>query len=256
MTIVTIGGVDPTSGAGVGRDLLTARALGSAVQLVGTAWTVQSQAGGVRSVEPRAAAALADAVRCGVRDAAATGAAAVKIGMVAGPEQIDAILRGLEGFDGPVVVDPVMNASSGGALWLGPPDALMALLRRATVATPNADEAAALWGRAIGTTMDAAAAARALRDAGIAAVLLKGGHVPGSGDDVVDLLVDGSGERRFAHPRVPGRVPRGTGCALATALAVHLAAGLALREAAARATDWLAARIAAAVDVGDERHLG
>src|SRR6266700_6981714 len=94
VVIVAIGGIDPGAGAGLGRDLLTVTALGGAVRLVGTAWTDQGP-DGVRSVEPRAPEAVEDAVRWGLRPPSP---GAVKIGMVAGPDQAAAILRGLEGF--------------------------------------------------------------------------------------------------------------------------------------------------------------
>ena len=62
--------------------------------------------------------------------------------------------------------------------------------------------------------------------------------------------------RHWTRPRVPGPTPRGTGCALATAIAVELGRGRALAEAVEAAGAWLAGAIAAAVEVGSERHLG
>ncbi len=161
----------------------------------------------------------------------------------------DALVRGLEGYSGPVVVDPVLAASSGGALWQGPLEALWPILRRAALVTPNAPEAAALTGRRIETVADARAAAAALRTAGIAAVLIKGGHLEKSADGTVtDLLVTTAGEQAFTRPRSAGPCPRGTGCALATAIAVGLAAGQPLAAAVEGATGWLAERIARAVE--------
>jgi hydroxymethylpyrimidine kinase/phosphomethylpyrimidine kinase len=173
---------------------------------------------------------------------------AVKIGMIPGPEVAAALVRGLEGYAGPVVVDPVLAASSGGALWQGPLEALWPILRRATLVTPNAPEAAALTGRPIETVADARAAAAALRANGIAAVLIKGGHLEKSADGTVtDLLVTAEGEHLFTRPRSTGPSPRGTGCALSTAIAVGLAAGQPLSDAVEYAAGWLAARIASAV---------
>ena len=186
----------------------------------------------------------------------------MKLGMVPGPAHAGAILRALDGFGGPVVADPVLNATSGGALWNGPATGILDLLRRATLATPNAHEAAALLGREVATVADAALAARELHRAGIAAVLVKGGHLAGAaadGDAVTDVLVSARGERRFARPRrAPGPLgasPRGTGCALASAIAVGLAAGNPLEDAIQTATDWLATRIAAATAADGEWRL-
>src|SRR3954470_22666711 len=86
--IVAVGGVDPTGGAGVVRDLLTARTWGARVRLVPTAWTEQSASAGVSSIEPRDPAALARALGAALADARAAEAtegipAAVKIGMLA-----------------------------------------------------------------------------------------------------------------------------------------------------------------------------
>jgi hydroxymethylpyrimidine/phosphomethylpyrimidine kinase len=153
----------------------------------------------------------------------------------------------------------VLAASSGGALWEGPIDGLLALLCRATLATPNAPEAARLTGRPVVTLADAAAAATHLHRAGVPAVLVKGGHLgedPTAGAGLVtDVLVSAAGERRYQRRRLPGRSPRGTGCALASAIAVELARGRTLRTAIAGAADWLAARIAGAVEVDGERRL-
>jgi len=87
-------------------------------------------------------------------------------------------------------------------------------------------------------------------------VLVKGGHLGGAAPSVTDVLVSAAGARRVSHPRLAGRTPRGTGCALATAIAVELARGRELTAAVGDATEWLAAAIASAVDVGGERHLG
>jgi len=224
--------------------------------LVGTAWTDQGP-DGVRSVEPRAPEAVEDAVRWGLRPPSP---GAVKIGMVAGPDQAAAILRGLEGFSGPVVVDPVLSASRGGALWDGPPAALQWLLRRAALATPNAPEAAVLAGHPVRTVAEAAQAAAELHRAGTAAVLVKGGHLgdpdnEGTSGTVTDVLVTADGERRYERPRLPGASPRGTGCTLASAIAVGLARGRDLVAAIDEATTWLAARRRSAFDADGERRL-
>ncbi|HET6149488.1 MAG TPA: hydroxymethylpyrimidine/phosphomethylpyrimidine kinase [Polyangia bacterium] len=252
--IVSVGGVDPGAGAGIGRDLLTLTALGAAVRMVGTAWTEQN-AGGVLSVEPRAPAALEDALRWALRPPVP---GAVKVGMVPGPEHAAAVVRGLARFDGPIVADPVLAASSGGALWQGPLDAVLDLLRRATLATPNATEAALLAARPVTTAAEAAAAALDLHRAGVPAVLIKGGHlgsVTDGGASITDVLVTAHGERRYTRPRVPGRSPRGTGCALSSAIAVELAGGRGLEDAIERATDWLAQQIAGAIEIDGERRL-
>ena len=186
--------------------------------------------------------------------------AAVKIGMAVGPATAAAIVEALGDYAGPVVVDPVLATSRGGALWAGAPRELLPLLRRATLVTPNAVEAAALAECAVATAADAEAAGRWLIEAErLRAVLIKGGHLgtdagPPAGT-VVDVLVTASGAERFVRPRTPGPSPRGTGCALGSAIAVNLGRGQGLAEAVAEAGAWLAQLIARPVAVVDERHL-
>jgi hydroxymethylpyrimidine/phosphomethylpyrimidine kinase len=252
--VVVVGGLDPTGGAGVVRDLLTARTLNARVRLVPTAWTAQSAASGVTAIEPRDP----DAVEAALREAIDAGRDpsvrfAVKIGMLANLAVAGAVARGLEDFRGPVVFDPVLGASSGGSLFAGDPADLLPLATGATVFTPNAGEAAVLTGRAVVDLKDAEEAGQALIRGGAAAVLVKGGHL--TGDLAVDLLVTPGQSRRFEATRLSGPPVRGTGCALATAIAVALGRGLPLEAAIADAKGWLHTAIASAVAVGGERHL-
>ena len=257
--VVVVGGIDPTGAAGLLRDVATARARGARPWAIGTAWTEQGD--GVHRAEPRDAAAVGAALAHAMRVARP---AAAKIGMAVGPATADALLGALEAYAGAVVVDPVLATSRGGCLWAAAPRDLLPLLRRATLVTPNAPEAEALSGEPVSTPAEAERAAKALveRD-GLTAVLVKGGHLDrGSGDAVVsdaqtvtDILVTRVGALRVHRPRSPGRTPRGTGCALATALAVELGRGRALAEAVQAATTWLAGQIAQARDTGGERLL-
>ncbi|HVR61159.1 MAG TPA: PfkB family carbohydrate kinase, partial [Polyangia bacterium] len=208
LRVIAVAGIDPDGGAGLVRDILTGAALGVAVAAVGTAWT-QQQPGRV-VVEPRAADAVGEALSEAL---ARHPAAAVKIGMVGRVDVATAIARALETAPGrPVIVDPVLAASGGGALWSGAPADLLPLLRRATLVTPNVVEAAALSGKPVGDPEQAVAAAQVLRGQGVAAVLIKGGHLGDTPATVTDILVDAGGVRRFSRPRVAGPTPRGTGC--------------------------------------------
>jgi hydroxymethylpyrimidine/phosphomethylpyrimidine kinase len=90
----------------------------------------------------------------------------------------------------------------------------------------------------------------------MAAVLIKGGHLGDPGEPVTDTLLAGGELRRLAHRRVGGGNVRGTGCALATAIAVHLGRGADVPSAVSAARAWLGRALAAAIEVGGERHLG
>ncbi len=132
----------------------------------------------------------------------------------------------------PLVMDPVLASSSGAPLLetdgLPPGEALLPLLTRAWLATPNLPELAALTGDDVSTDDAAVRAARRLPSR---AVLVKGGHRAGA---PVDLLVERGRVTRLAGRRRPGTA-RGTGCRLASGIAALLAAGLPLEEAVRRA---------------------
>jgi hydroxymethylpyrimidine/phosphomethylpyrimidine kinase len=141
----------------------------------------------------------------------------------------------------PVVVDPVMVATSGDLLLAR--DAIDAvkshLLPRATVMTPNLAEAAALLAAPVAATLDdMEAQARALMTFGADAVLLKGGHNTGAdatADAAIDVLFDGSAMTRLSQPWVTTAHTHGTGCTLAAAIAAFLASGVKLTDAVAKA---------------------
>jgi len=182
------------------------------------------------------------------------GADAVKIGMLANAEVVEAVARALAVHAPPnIVLDPVMVAKGGDRLLAH--DASAALLERlvpmARVVTPNLPELVALTG---------AEPAAGARQAGrielarkLAAdgpmVLAKGGHA--AGETLVDLLVDARGVvGRWSHRRLATRATHGTGCTLSTAIACRLATGAALAVAVGGAITYLQGAIAAAVPVG------
>ena len=152
---------------------------------------------------------------------------AIKIGMVgtrAVALEIAALLQARPRL--PLVVDPVLAASSGARLFDGSPSAAREAYLRLSLGgllTPNVPEAEAL----LGATLEDPMQAGALLGEGPSAVLLKGGHLPG---DPTDFLFNADGVERFAAPRIATRA-RGTGCRLASAIAGGLASGLPLRDA-------------------------
>jgi hydroxymethylpyrimidine/phosphomethylpyrimidine kinase len=249
--VVAIGGFDPSGGAGLARDLLAAMALGGHAILIGTAWTRQDERG-ARGIEPRQPEMLQAAIEHTL-EICDPGRTAIKIGMTADRELISAIVSGLKAWTGPVVFDPVLGATSGGmALFRGTPADMLPLIRRAILVTPNLSEASWLLGRPVSTREDARVAARSLSTWGETSVLVKGGHLEGL---PVDILAGAEGEQLFEGARLPGKSPRGTGCALATAIALGLASGHSLAQAVQDAKTWLAGRIAAASEIDGSRFL-
>jgi hydroxymethylpyrimidine/phosphomethylpyrimidine kinase len=246
--LVLVGGIDPGCGAGVLRDLLTASARQADAILIGTAWTEQAQ---VRKVEPRDPDAVAAALSSALARARPPGSA-VKIGMVATAATARAILGPLSSYDGPVVFDPVLVASSGLALYEGDRESVLALARTTSLLTPNLHEAGWLLNRRLTSLDEARQAARDLRNLGVPAVLVKGGHLEG---DATDTLISACGETMLSAARIAGPNPRGTGCTLATAIAAELAAGTPLENAVTHAKSWLVTRIERAAAFDGEWHL-
>lgn len=186
-----------------------------------------------------------------LRDA---GVEAFHVGALLSAEAVRAVAAGLDAYRGvPVVVDPVLAASGGDAL--ADEDARSALradlVPRATLVTPNLDEAAALLDRNVADVPAMRDAARAFVALGAGAALIKGGHLPG---EPVDVLAIGDDVRELRSQRVAGAV-RGSGDLLAVTIAACLARGAPpaeaieharrrVREAIARASDFAGTRVA------------
>lgn len=234
--VLIIAGSDPSGGAGIQADIKTVTALGGYAATAITALTVQNTLGvsAVHPVEPAIIAAQIDAVMSDI------GADAIKIGMIGDVETATVIEKALSDHsDIPVVLDPVLIATSGDALAA---DGVAAFIRdrltaRAAIITPNIDEAAALTGMEITDRAAMIAAGDALVVLGAGAALIKGGHL--SGDAVEDALVSKSGSRIFSNPRLQTMSTHGTGCTLASAIATGLAQGLPMQTAVKRAIDYV-----------------
>lgn len=249
---VTIAGSDSGGGAGIQADLKTFAALGVYGATVITALTAQNTKGvfAVHEVPADFITAQIDAVFSDLD------VAAVKIGMLGNAAAIEAVAAGLVRHGARnVVLDPVMAATSGERLLRADAlDALLKLIPRASVVTPNLPEAAALLGMpAARDESEMLAQARKLLELGAHAVLIKGGH--GGGPDSVDLLVETAGSTRFSAPRIRTENGHGTGCTLASAIASGLARGLPLGEAVGEAKTYIGGAIAAAdrLDIGSGR---
>jgi len=163
----------------------------------------------------------------------------------------EAVARALALTAAPVVWDPIVHPSRGDVRFVDSlfGDAVAALAPHVTVLTPNAGELGFITGAAIASLDDAAAAGRALAARLDTAVLVKGGHL--GGDESIDLLCRAGGVEQLRGPRTPGgEHVHGTGCALSSALAAHLARGDELIDACRAAKQFVAARIAAPVRPG------
>lgn len=229
--VLIIAGSDPTGGAGLQADIKTVTALGGYAAAAVTAITVQDTEG-VKAVHPLPPDLVRAQIKAVLND---IGADAVKTGMLATAPLVEAVAAALAATAAPLVVDPVLRAKDGTPLLDAPGLAALKarLLPRAALLTPNIPEAEALAGRAIRDAEGMTQAAEALRALGPQAALVKGGHL--EGPEVADLLLDADGALWLSAPRQATRHSHGTGCTLASAIAVGLAQGLSLREAASRA---------------------
>ncbi|MEL6212831.1 MAG: bifunctional hydroxymethylpyrimidine kinase/phosphomethylpyrimidine kinase [Pseudomonadota bacterium] len=247
--VLVIAGSDPSGGAGVQADIKTVTALGGYAAAAITALTVQNTRG-VQSVRMQDASFIRDQIDAVITD---IGVDAVKIGMIGDIEAAAAIADILtpHAASTPIVVDPVLIATSGDALASdGMAGAIMDRLAPiATVLTPNIDEASALTGRAIADSNGAQAAGEALREAGARAALVKGAHLVGG--TITDFLVTADGVSRFANERIGDRALHGTGCTLASALATRLAYGDRVETATQAAIGFVRAAIRLAPGFGD-----
>ncbi|HEU4382305.1 MAG TPA: bifunctional hydroxymethylpyrimidine kinase/phosphomethylpyrimidine kinase [Anaeromyxobacteraceae bacterium] len=252
MKVLVAAGLDPSGGAGLLADAAALAAVGAGAYGVATALTAQGARGAI-SMEP-VTPALLEAQLEALLAGGGERPRALKTGMLGSAANAavlaarfaEAPLRRL-----PLVVDPVLSASSGLPLLdtagRPPLEVLAPLLGRATLATPNWPELEALAGGALGSEREALAAARALP---ARAVLVKGGHRQGP---PVDLLVRGRRVVRLAGRRRSGTA-RGTGCRLASAAAGLLARGLPLEEAVRRAKRLVERYLDAELGAGRRRN--
>jgi hydroxymethylpyrimidine/phosphomethylpyrimidine kinase len=249
--VLVIAGSDSGGGAGIQADIKTITALGGYATTAITAVTAQNTLGVTRmDVLPAdAVVAQIDAVLADI------GADAVKIGMLGSAEIAHAVAdRLIAGRPcEPIVLDPVMVATSGAALA---DERTVAALERligvATLVTPNLPELAVLSGVAEaelgGRDAQVAAAMPIIRRHG-AAVLVKGGHAPG--DRLVDRLMGRDGiVAEWSSERIATRHTHGTGCTLASAISAGLAAGMPLIDAVARGRGYVRAALLAAPGLG------
>lgn len=246
--VLIVAGSDSGGGAGIQADIKSVTALGGFAMTAVTALTAQNSYGvhGIVGVDPDF---IDQQIRVVLDD---FGADCLKTGMLHSVEVIEIVVETLTeaGAEIPLVADPVMVAKGGARLLdEGANAALVSLLvPRATVLTPNSPEAAALTGIAVEDEDGQRRAGDKLLELGAAAVLVKGGHIDGT--EVVDLLVTPDETIRFADPRIETQHTHGTGCTLASSIAVGIGQGMALPDAVARARRYVRQAITAAPGYG------
>ena len=239
---LTIATSDSGGGAGIQADLKAFAAAGAHGLSVLVALTAQNTVGvtAIHELPPAFVREQLDAVFDDI------GVDAAKTGMLFSRALIDVVADYLEAHPVPLVVDPVMVASSGAKLLED--DAVAALVRRlfplASVVTPNLPEAQALTG------LDAPrrVLAERLHDLGAPAVVVTGGH----GDPPVDHFFDGSTHTEIPVERHDVAATHGAGCTHSATLAALLARGESLLDAARGASAAAAGAVARGLtDIGE-----
>ena len=220
--ILSIAGSDSSGGAGVQADIKTITMLGGYAMTAITAVTAQNTHG-VQAVETLSAKFVIAQIDSCLSD---IGADAIKIGMLGSAENANALADRLSGFDGPIVFDPVMIATSGSTL--ADNETIAAFERLMTIArltTPNVAELQALGG-------DAAMAERGC------SYLAKGGDA--SGEEVTDRLVQPGHEPiSWSASKIVTAHTHGTGCTLSSAIATFLGFGYPLADSVERAREFV-----------------
>ena len=246
---LTIAGCDSSGGAGIVADLKTFEAHGVWGTVALTAVTAQNTLG-VQAVETMTPEVVRAQMASVVADLAVD---AAKTGMLASAEIVEAVVSTVAELGvRPLVVDPVMVASTGSRLL--DPEAVEAvrelLLPRAAVVTPNLAEAGVLTGFEVADRESMVRAARALAEMGPQVVLVKGGHL--SGDASPDCLLTAGEEPVWLEGRrLAANGAHGSGCVLSAAICAELARGMEPADACVAAKRFVERAIEAGPVLGE-----
>jgi hydroxymethylpyrimidine/phosphomethylpyrimidine kinase len=249
--VLTIGGTDPSGGAGLTADARACTAFGAHALPVVTAIVAQNTQGVLEweAVSPSLLAAQLDHLLQDIKPQA------VKTGLIPSAEAVKIIVSRLEKLHVPVIVDPVFAPSSGAAFsddkTIGTLCEL--LLPMAEVLTPNWIETSRLLNLIID---EAPQAAKEMKDRfRPQGIVIKGGHAPHNPKEVCDYFFDGERTHLLSAPRMEGIEVRGTGCMLASAIAAQRAHNVQPLEAIKNAKLWITEQIKNAQPIGKGRRV-
>jgi hydroxymethylpyrimidine/phosphomethylpyrimidine kinase len=244
-TALTIAGSDPSGGAGILADLKTFHQFGVYGEAVITLLAVQNTIRAGR-VEVLPAALVTEQLEAILEDIPPS---AAKLGALGSEAVAGVAAQFAGGFRFPLVVDPVLKGKQGQILCdRGAARVLREeLIPRAALVTPNIPEAEMLSGMEIRGDEELRRAAERIRESGVRAVLIKGGHRGGAATDV---LLDGGDWHEFPSPRLETRHTHGTGCTYSAAITAKLALGASIPEAVAVAKRYIHEAIRTAPGLG------
>jgi len=244
--VLTIAGSDCSGGAGIQADIKTITVHKMYAMSVITALTAQNTTGvyGVMEASPEFVGQQLDCIFTDISPDA------VKIGMVANADIIAMIADKLVQYQAAnIVVDPVMVSTSGSKLLSdGAIDTLKSrLLPMAAVITPNIPEAESLCGFSIEGQADMLRAAQAISKLVSNSVLIKGGHLINSADD---LLFTDDKAYWYKAAKVDNPNTHGTGCTLSSAIACNLALGYTMAESVNKAKQYITGALNSGLNLG------
>jgi hydroxymethylpyrimidine kinase/phosphomethylpyrimidine kinase len=232
--ILVIAGSDSSGGAGIQADIKTVSFLGAHALTVLTAITAQNSLGikAVHQVPPEFITRQLDTLMEDITPDA------VKVGMLYSAGAVLGVARWLQRHRlGPLVVDPVLQSSTGAPLLEpGAVSGMMDMLFPLShVVTPNLEEASVLAGTAVNNLDGMIAAAKTIGEKGPRHVIVTGGHLAGTCEDV---LYDGQQIHRFPGSKIETAHTHGSGCVFSSALATFLANGESIVDACGLARDF------------------
>lgn len=251
---LSIAGSDSGGGAGIQADLKTFASLKVHGATAITCLTAQNP-GRVLAIQP----AKPDTVRAQLQAVFdELPPAAVKTGMLYSAGIIRVVADWFSAGDRPpLVVDPVMIASSGAALLTDSTVRALTneLLPLAALVTPNLHEAGVLiGGKELTSIEDMRYAARQIQAQFGCAALVKGGHLRGF-KQAVDVLYDGDAEFLLEAPFIGRGSIHGTGCTYSAAITAYLALGQTLRKSVELSKEYITQAVAHAYMIGRHQAL-
>ena len=222
-TLLSIAGSDPSGGAGIQADLKAMTSIGVYGAAAITCLTVQNSRG-VQKIEALSDELVKAQITAVLDDHHVTH---IKIGMVGNAKIITGISSLLESFDGEVIYDPVLAATSGNSLLT--PDAFTALtdklLPRVSCLTPNTSELTQISEEPNNSVQDSIKCAKSLLQTypSMKAVIVKGGHLDEANSSISDFLVQpGNVIHESKRNRLKNPNLHGTGCTYSSVFASYL----------------------------------
>jgi hydroxymethylpyrimidine/phosphomethylpyrimidine kinase len=238
ISVIVVGGLDPSGGAGLAADIMAVQAAGVLALPIASALTVQDSSNSYGSY-PVEAEIIERQLASLMNDFSP---AVIKIGLPGSANAISVFAKLIKDTKSRLVLDPVTTSSSGARLTdtLSEQALVELLIPTAFVVTPNVLEVLNLTGVSVKNEADIKKAAEGLINIGAKNVLIKGGHLKGDSEvSCVDYLYNGNDLIRFEANRKRGGEVRGTGCHLASSIAAHLAIGKSLPEAVEVAKEYV-----------------